>query len=144
MRKYVIGAVVLLAVLAALLYLVHPLGPLFLLLSVLVQAPIIFGISRHNFKTSYIQRSEQRRAEYEKEGDGEAWLAAEEAEARSVGYKYWSRAGRSLNALNRADALCAVGREADGRAALEQAEYMRLEAPDRKRYDALAERLKAE
>lgn len=135
-----IGAVVLLAAGVA-LYFVHPLAPVLLLFSVVVQGMVAFGVMRAGFNGSYRQRAEERRRQFLKNGDAEKWLAGEEAEAAAAGYRYWSPAGKSLSALNRAEILLLLGRAEDAAGALAQALPDKLEKPDKKRAALLEARL---
>ncbi|NLW79668.1 MAG: hypothetical protein GXY32_09710 [Ruminococcaceae bacterium] len=134
--RTVVALVIFLAI-EALLYLVHPLVPVLVLGSVLIQAPIIWGIFRRNFNMGYRQRAAQRRERYKESGDAEAWLAGEQRETRMPGYKYWSRGGKALVALNCADALLAMGRRDAAGAQLAEVDRPRLEPDDQQRFDEM-------
>lgn len=88
----------------------HPLAPLLLWASVLLQAPIIYLISRTNYDAAYRERQHQRREAYEKDGDAAAFLAQEEHEATSFGYRLLTAKSRSDNRLNCAELLLALNR----------------------------------
>lgn len=121
----------------AALYWVHPLAPLFLLLSVLIQLPIILLITRASFTSSYNDRVWARKEQYEKDGDAAAWLAQEQAEAKGVGFRYWSSKGRMRNMLLRAKLLTELGQK--DQAALLLAEIIpgKLSAEDQAGYAGL-------
>lgn len=139
-KRPVVRAIVALAIfllVEGLLYLVHPLVPVLLLGSLLIQAPIIWGFFRRNFNMGYRQRAAQRRERYKECGDAEAWLAGEERETRMPGYRYWSRGGKALVALNCAEALLALGRRDDAGARLAEVDRPRLEPDDQQRFDEM-------
>ncbi len=134
----VLGVFVLLG---AVLYFIHPMAPLFLVASLLIQAPLVWVLSRASLGSSYRERAAARRQQYEKDGNAEAWVAGEEKEAASIGYKYWSKAGKSMCELNRADGLVHLGRKGDAGQALAQVAPQKLAAQDRVRYEELSQKL---
>lgn len=85
------------------LYFVHPFAPAIVFLSFLVQAPIIFLLFKAKTNGSYEERAAKRKEVFNEDHDAEKWLKKEEAETVSIGYKYWSKSGKSLSALNRAE-----------------------------------------
>lgn len=131
-----IAALALLA-LAVLLYFFHPLAPVFLLLSVAIQLPLIYVIVRVSFSSGYADRVYERKQRFEKDGDAAAWLAEEEREARGVGFRYWSAKSRNKNALLRAGLLQKLGREADAKQALAEVLPAKLRGEDKAEYDCL-------
>lgn len=141
MKKYVLVIVGFYAVLGVVLYFLHPLGPLFLLLSLLIQAPLVFVISRVNYNSAYLERAAQRREEYAQTGDARVWLEGEEKEARSIGFKYWSSKGRALNTLNRAAALAALGENQQCAALLVSIETAKLSKQAALEYQRLQQQL---
>lgn len=109
-KVLIIGIVFLgLAVVAAALYQLHPLAPVMLGISLLVQAPLIVLIGQAALKGSYAQRAASRRAAFAASKDAKAWLEEETRESQSPGYRYWSPTGKALAALNRAEAAYAAG-----------------------------------
>lgn len=138
----IIGAV--LFVLAVVLYIINPWAPLFLLASLVIQIPIIYGITKASMNFSYQDRAHDRRVAFEATGDAEAWLAGEQKEAGSVGQKFWSSRSKELNLLNQAAPLCALGRKNEAAELLAWVNEEKLEATARKRYDELVEELRAE
>ena len=123
--------------LGVLLYLWYPLAPLLLAVSILIQLPFIFLVSRRSFKKSYLQRLEERKTVYEKTGDAGIWLEQEENEARSIGFRYWSSRGKALNALTRAELLFLLERREDAEQLLKEIQFLKLEKPDLVKYKKL-------
>lgn len=119
------------------LYFIHPLAPLLLLASVLIQGPIVYAITLAKMNGSYQERAYQRQTQYEKDKDAAAWLKQEQQEAASVGFKYWSSRSRCLNALNQAQPLTALGRLEEARVYMDQVEPGKLDKSDRDRFSAL-------
>lgn len=140
--RILLVALPVLLVLAAALYFVHPVAPLLLLFSLLVQLPIIAALVSSSFTGSYRQRAEERLRRYGADGDAAAWLAEEQAEAKGVGFAYWSSAGRALNTIARAEALCALGRRDEAAALLDAVEAARVDKRDAERYGALRRQLR--
>lgn len=126
-----------------LLWLWHPFAPLVLLGSLLVQLPIIATLTRRGLSASYVQRAAARYAQYLESGDAAEWLAAESAEMQSAGYRYWSGAGRALNALNRAEAATALGFCDEAAQALADAEAAKLPAHEAQRFETVVLALRA-
>lgn len=140
---FIIIGIVLVA-LAVVLYIINPWAPLFLLASLMIQIPIIYGITKATMNFSYQDRAYDRRMAFEESGDAAAWLAGEQKEAHSVGQKFWSSRSKELNRLNQAAPLCALGRKNEAAELLAQVDEAKLEATARKRYDELVEELRAE
>ena len=135
-KYWVIGVVALTAACIG-LYFVHPYAPLVLLLSLLIQAPLVWVITHGRLNRGYQERAEQRRKDYEMDGDAEKWLRGEEAEANSVGYRYWSPNSRMKSVLNRAEPLLALGRGREAAQLLAEVEPARLDGPSVARYEEL-------
>lgn len=135
------GAVVALGIV---LYFVTPWAPLALAASLVIQLPIIVILTRTNLTAGYRDRAFARRARFAEDGDAAAWLAEEQREAVSQGYRFWSRAGRAQSALNRADALAELGRGNEAAALLAEIEEKTLPAADRQRYQTIVERIQVE
>lgn len=125
------------------LYFVHPLAPLALLLSLLIQLPIIFLLAKSSLNSSYRDRAYQRRQLYLKDGDAEALWEGERKEAASVGYRYWSRGTKTLCQLNQAEALVALDRHDEAAEHLALAEEEKLDSHSRERFDAVVQALRA-
>lgn len=123
--------IVVLLLLSVLLYLLHPLAPLFLLASVLVQLPLIWIVSRMTFTKSYQQRWEDRQKAFLKDQNAEEWLQQEEKEAKSTGFQYWSGKGKSKNYLTQADLLLQLKRTADAKEILQLVNTAKLTKQDR-------------
>lgn len=134
-RKWLWWGVALLVLAAACfgLWFIHPYAPLALLLSLAIQLPLIYGILHVTVGSAYKDRAWERRQQYLKDGDAEEWLRGEETEARSVQYRYWSRGGRTLAALNRAEAAWAAGQKEKAAAALAAADPKYLSRDDEAR-----------
>ncbi len=128
-----------LAVLCGVFYWLHPLAPLLLVGSLLIQAPIALGMARRGGGKSYAQRAAARRVQWLQNQDAAAWLAAEEKEAAGRGFLVWSRGARALNHLARAEALCALGRKYDAAELLAALEPDALPPALRLRYADAAE-----
>lgn len=142
-RKWLILLIVVLVLLAACfgLWFVHPFAPLVLLASLLIQLPIVFGIITVTFGSAYRDRAWERRQQYLKDGDAEAWLQGEETEAKAVQQRYWSRGGKTLASLNRAEAMFAAGQGERAAALLAAADPKFLSGDDRKRLLTLLNQL---
>ncbi len=131
------------AALAAALYFVHPMAPLLLLASLVVQLPIIAGLTRAGLASGYRERAAARRRRYDEDGDAGAWLAGEEAEAAAPGYRFWSSAARAQCALSRAEAMAALGRGNEAAALLAELPEDRLPETERARFEAVVETIRA-
>lgn len=131
------------AVLAVVLYFFHPLAPLVLLASLLVQAPIIAIVSRVNMTRGYEDRAYERLVQYKKDGDAAAFLAAEEREAGGAGFAYWSPRAKNLSRLNRAGLLADLGRPADAALLLADVDTKTLDKTNRQRFDEITARMRA-
>ncbi|MDL2294602.1 hypothetical protein LJC60_08250 [Ruminococcaceae bacterium OttesenSCG-928-D13] len=142
-RALIIAAAVLLAFGVG-LYFVNPWGPLLLLLTLAIQLPIIYAITKSTMNSSYRDRAFERRQQFAEDGDADAWLAGEEKEAASVGYKYWSPAARAQNVLARAEALAELDRSSDAANLLAELDEKKLPSHDRTRFDAVVERIRME
>ncbi len=140
--KYLLPIAIVLVVIGVLLYLLHPLAPLLLVLSVLIQAPLVWHYFRVSYAKGFQQREQERKQQYEEDGNAAAWLALEEADAASVGYKYWARAYRDENALNRACLLVKLGRGQEAQALLDGLEPAKLTRTNRNRYGGIAAELR--
>jgi hypothetical protein len=136
---YLAGFAIFLAALAAGLFFITPWAPLFVLLSLGVQAPVVLLITATSLNGGYRDRAFERRGQYEKDGDADAWLAAEAREALSVGYRYFSSGTKSHSALNRAQALAALGRYDEGAALLAEVDEKKLDHLSKRRFDAAVE-----
>ncbi len=111
---------------AVILYFISPFAPLLLLLSLVIQVPIILFIVRYTTDTSYAQRVDQREQQFEEDGNAAAWLKEEEQEANSIGFKYWSKKGRYQNMLTRAELLHRLGRSDEAAALAADIENAKL------------------
>lgn len=140
---YLVGLGVIFVGLAVGLFFVTPYAPLFVLASLVIQAPIIYFIARTTLATSYYDRAAKRRTQYEEDGDAEVWLAAEEKEVSGGAYKGFSRYGKSLNALNRAQALHALGRKDEAKNCLAQVNEKVLNHVTLPVYEELSDKLSA-
>lgn len=112
-------------------------APLLILAALVVQAAVVFAIVRSKTDGAYSDRAYERRQQYEKDGDAEAWLDGEAREVRAVGYRYWSSGAKAQSALNRAAALVALGRTGEAAALLGQLEPKRLDRDARARLEGL-------
>ncbi|MGD9559741.1 MAG: hypothetical protein AB7V55_03940 [Oscillospiraceae bacterium] len=126
-----------LLVLAGLLWLLHPLAPVLLLGSLLIQLPLIWGVARRQFAVGYRRRAAQRRAAWRAGGPAAAFLQAEQQEADAPAFRHWSRGAKALSALCRAEALWALGRGHEAAALLAGLQREKLEADEQQRYDEL-------
>lgn len=133
--KYLLPVAIVLIVLAVVLFFVNPWAPLFVLASVLIQIPIIWGMFKSSQDKSYDVREQERIVKYEIDGDATSWLEAEEKEASSVGYKYYSKASRDRNVLNRANMLVKLNRPDEAKVLLEGLDPQRLNKGNMKRYN---------
>lgn len=112
----------------------NPVALLLVLLSMVIQAPIIWIMAQGSYTGRYLERAEARREQFELDGDAAKWLAAEEEEANSKGYRYWSKSGRIHSMLNRARALRALERDAEARALLSEIDPAMLGTRELERY----------
>ena len=135
-----VGIVV--AVLAVILYFVHPLAPLVLLASLLVQVPIIVIVTRVNMTHGYEDRAYERSVQYKKDGDAAACLAAEEREASSAGFEYWSPRAKNLSRLNRAGLLADLDRPAEAALLLADIDTKAIDKTNRQRFDEITARMR--
>lgn len=129
-------------VLSVVLYFFHPIAPLLLWASILIQAPIIYLISRVNFDSAYRDRLYERRQRYQKEestAEAETILEQEEREARSFGYHLLSRWSRQQNALFRAELMLALDRTDDAALLLDTLNAEKLKPADLERYNTIKE-----
>lgn len=128
--------------LAIVLFFFSPWAPLFLLASIAIQAPIIIIITRTNLTAGYRDRAFERRAQYQKDGDAQGWLDAEQRDASGVGFRFWSSAGRAQSLLNRADALSELERGDEAAALLAELDTQKLPKMDRERFDAIVAKIR--
>lgn len=135
--RFIIAFGILFVVLAVILYFVNPLAPLLLVLSLVVQVPLIVIITRTSMAGSYADRAHARRQAFEKDGNAAAWLAGEENEAHSIAFRYLSKTGKMRNALNRAQPLCLLGRTEEAARLLEEVNPARLVRQEVERYEAI-------
>lgn len=135
--KYLLPLAAVLLALGVALFFFHPLAPLLLLLSILVQAGVLWLVLRNTQNTAYGARLDARRAQFDEDGDAETWLAQENAEASSLFRIFWSGYTRRQNTLARADLLHLTGREDEAQAVLAQVDGKALTATDRKHYAVL-------
>ena len=111
---------------------------LLLLLSVVIQAGILWLVLRNAQNTAYDARLDVRRAQYAEDGDAEAWLRQENAEAASLTRVFWSSYTKRQNALVRAELLHLTGREGEALTALGEVDEKTVTARDRENYTVLA------
>ncbi len=130
-------------VLAVVLYFFHPLAPLFLLASLLIQIPIVLVVSRVNMNKGYEDRSFERRLQYQQDGDAAAFFAAEEREAGGAGFAYWSPRAKALSRLCRAELLCELRRGSEAAELLAAIDEKKLDKAGRQRFDAAVAALRA-
>lgn len=124
---------------------IHPIGPVLVAVFILVQLPLIIRIVKAGFGESYVQRQEKRRqAHAEGSLSAEEWLRQELAETQATGFDRWSLAGRSLNALNRAEALLTLGRQDEAGALLFDLKAENLPAGEGERLTRLLSSRKAD
>lgn len=141
-KKWIVVAVGCAALLVFIaLYFVHPLAPLLLLASLLVQFPFIYLSLKAGFGKSYRQRAQKRYEEFLKTGDAAAWFLAEQREAAAKEVRHWSRAGRSLLAFNLARAAFAAGQTEEMLAALGRVEPAALPPEERRQYGLFMEKI---
>lgn len=133
-----------LVLLAVVLFFVHPLAPLVLLLSVLIQLPIVYIISQVNMNKGYEDRAFARKTQHEKDKDAAAWLQEEEKEAAGAGFKYWSKRAKSLSALNRAQLLLEMEMPRQAAALLAQVQENKIDKINRQRFLQMVEKLQME
>ncbi|MFV0353199.1 MAG: hypothetical protein ACK5JF_12970 [Oscillospiraceae bacterium] len=139
-KRKIIGLVAVLFVLAlvmGLLCIFNPFAPLIVVLSLLIQAPLIYGIGQVVFGKSYQKRTEERREKFLKDNNLDSFLLEEEKEAKGPGFAYWSLAGKYTNYLNRAELLLLAQRQEDAMQLLAQVDPRRLRQEDKERYLAI-------
>lgn len=124
-------------VLCVILYFFHPLAPLLLLASIIIQAPIIFFISKVSIDSGYRDRLYERKQQYKIDGDTEAFLDKEEKEAQSVFFKILNKSSRRQNLLTRAELLHTLSRGEEGRTLLAEIDPGKLSPLDLDRYNAV-------
>lgn len=132
--KYLIPFFAILAALAVLLFFIHPFAPLLLVLSILIQAPLVWYYVRSAYAKNCKSKESERRQNYEIYGDAEGWLALEEKDAASVAYRYWPRAYRDKNVLRRAELLIKLDRAEQAQELLEGIEQRKLSVPNLTQY----------
>ena len=141
--KYWLPALLVFAALGFVLYRLHPYAPLLLLASLLIQAPIVYLLTRNAYNSGYDQRSRARQEQFDQDGDAEAWLAGEEQESKSLTYRFLSSAAKAKNSLVRADLLLRLGRRAEAEELLVSLAAESLNKVNKERYDALMGNIKA-
>lgn len=129
----ILFAVILLLILFA-AYRINPYAPLFVILSLLIQAPIIYGVARVVFGKSYRQRAKERRDKFLKDGDLALCLQQEENEASSAEFAHWSLGGRYANYINRAELLLLAERREEAWTLLFCINPSYLNTEDKERY----------
>lgn len=139
--RWVLVAVLVLAVFAAILYFFHPMAPVFLLLSMVIQLPIIYFVMRYTSSNSYADRVWERKKQFEKDGDAAAWLKQEQREADAPGFQYWSKKGRNRNMLIRANLLHILEEQAGADALLQMIDESALGREDTELYKTLKTRI---
>ncbi len=137
--KYLLPIAAVLLVLAVALFFINPVAPLFLLLAVAVQVPIVYGMTASVQNNAYEARNDLRQKQFDEEGDAAAWLAQEDAEAQSIQRMFWSKGTKRLNALSRAEMMHVLGREEEAKATLAGAGVSPTAATDyeKKRFSVL-------
>lgn len=138
MLKYLLPLALVLVAVGVVLFFINPLAPLLLLLSVAIQAGILWLVLRNAQNTAYDARLDARRAQFAEDGDADAWLRQEDAEAASLARVFWSRYTKRQNALARAELLHLAGREDEARAVLAEVDEKAVTARDRENYTVLA------
>lgn len=123
------------------LFFFSPYAPLLLVLSLAIQLPVIYFIARSSTGSSYRERADARREQYERDRDAQAWLKQEEKEAASIGYRYWSKAGKSLNQLNQAFLLAQLGRMEEAKSRIDNIQPAKLAKADREQYEKLLQEM---
>lgn len=135
LMKYLIPFVVILVALAVGLSFVTPWAPVFVLASVLIQVPIIWRMFSSSQDNGYDTREQERVVQFEIDGDAALWLEAEEREAASIGYRYYSKANRDRNRLNRANMLVKLNRAGEAKELLEEMDPKKLNRGNLLRYN---------
>ena len=136
-----VGIVV--AVIMVLLYFLHPLGPVVLLISLAIQVPIIWVVTRTSMTKGYEDRAYERRQQFQIDGDAQAFLEMEEQEAGGAGFTYWSRRAKSLSALNRAELLTELDRQDEAAVLLADVDTKAIDRENRRRFDEAVEKARA-
>lgn len=121
-----------------LLYLIHPVGPLLLLGTLVIQAPLIWLFVRRAPGYGYPKRTAARRQQYRQDGDAEAWLAAEKEDYRTAKTGGWPPARWALLCLNCADAAKEAGQTRQAAEYLRQVDSAKLPPEAKPRYAELA------
>lgn len=128
--KYILPFIAVFVALAVLLFFIHPFAPLLLLLSIIIQAPLVWYYVRSAYAKSSKEHEETRRHQFEADGDAEGWLALEERDAASVAYRYWPRATRDHNVLKRVELLLVLKRPEEAQALMDTLEQRKLSVPN--------------
>ena len=137
--KYLVPTGIVLLGLGVILYFLHPLAPLLLVASILIQAPVVWLLVASSYRNSYKDRTRERIKDFEKDNDAQKWLKQEEMELKSIGRKYWSKSGESLSALNRAQIYAVLGNWQQASELLGVVQEKRLSSLDTPRYKKLVE-----
>ncbi len=138
MLKYLLLTILAFLGLGLILYLVNPFAPLLLLGSLIIQLPIVYFIAKHSYGGAYAQRVQARKEQFEQDGDTAHWLAKEEQEVASFGYKLLSPKAKTKNALLRARLLSQLNRNEEAQRIWRLIDPELLEGEDRKEYESLS------
>lgn len=141
--KFILPFIAIFVAIAILLFILQPLAPLLLLLSVIIQAPLIYYYIHSAYKRTFQQNEATRRAQFEADGDAALWLAVEEREARSTTFRYWPRSSRDGNTLTRVELLLELGRGEEAQALLESLEQRKLSVPNLTKFFDLQRKIEA-
>lgn len=128
--KYIIPFIAVFVAIGILLFCFHPLAPLLLVLSVLIQAPLVWYYIRSAYAKSSKDKEKTRKCQFEQDGDAEAWLALEEQDAKSVTFRYWPRASRDGNVLNRVELLIRLEKIPEAQELVDTLEQKKLSVPN--------------
>ena len=144
MLPYLLAVLGFLLVLAVLLYWVNPLAPLLLLLSIIIQAPLIYLIARYTYSGGYRDRVLARREKNKEDGDDAGWLEKEEQEAASFGYRLLPAKDKAENILLRAGLLLNLGRRDEAAQTLLELELPRLSSEHLSQYKTFKIKIEGE
>lgn len=123
------------------LYFLHPVVPLLVLLSLAIQFPIIWGLFKAKTGTSYAQRWQERKYQFQQDNDVEKWLLQEQLETKNIGYEYWSAKSKSLCFLQQAELWLLLNKPVEARECLAKVIPGKLNAKDKQRAQTAVKQL---